>query len=190
MAGRDRNSSAEPPDPYEHGFEAIQRQRLDLPPVDAADGPVKRPPRVSWRWLVIALAVIAAIAIGRGVTSNSDALHASCSKSQVAVSEKSVTSHGSGVLNWSATAAAGTRFAVAINAGGLTVNGTSDEPTAIAAGAGGTQVSRLMPMPHGCLAHGVFGVLVDPGSYQVTLFTFTGNVGVPAASTRVRVTKS
>jgi hypothetical protein len=188
MAGRHRDGVT-PADPYEHGFEAVQRQRLQLPPAEAEGGPLKRPPRVSWRWLVIALAVVAAIAIGRGLTSSSNALHANCSKAQVAVSEKSVTSHGSGVLNWSATAPAGTRYAVAINAGSVTASGSSDQPTAEAAGAGGTQVSRLQAMPHGCLAHGVFGVLVEPGNYRVTLFTFTGNVGVPAASTRVRVTK-
>lgn len=189
MPGRHRDGET-PPDPYEHGFEAVQRQRLELPPAEVEGGPVKRPPRVSWRWLVIALAVVAAIAIGRGVTSSSQALHANCAKDQVAISEKSVTSHGSGVLNWSATAAAGTRYAIAINAGSVSVNGSSDQPTAVAAGVGGTQVSRLASMPRGCLAHGVFGVLVEPGSYQVTLFTFTGSVGVPAASTRLRVTKS
>ena len=189
MAGRDRDTAGPPPDPYEHGFEAVQRQRLDLPPVEADGAPVKRPPRVSWRWLAIALGVVVAIAVGRGATSRANSLHASCSKAQVALGEKSVASHGSGVLNWSATAAAGTRFAVAINAGTVTLN-SSSQPSAVASGAGGTQVSRVLPMPKGCLAHGVFGVLVEPGNYQVTLFTFTGDVGVPVANTRLRVTKS
>lgn len=190
MAARDGNTAGPPPDPYEHGFEAVQRQRLELPPVEADGAPVKRPPRVSWRWLAIALAVVLAIAVGRGATSKANSLHANCSKPQVAIGEKSVTSRGSSVLNWSATSAAGTRFAVAINARSVTVSGGPDQLAAVPAGAGGAQVSRLMPMPHACLAHGVFGVLVDPGNYQVTLFTFAGDVGVPVAWTRLLVTKS
>jgi hypothetical protein len=188
VARRDANTPAPPPDPYEHGFEAVQRQRLELPPISPEGQAIKQPPRISWKWLVGGLAVVVAIGLGRGVTANnSSSLTADCTHDRVAVADKSITSKGSEVLHWSATAGHGARLAVGLNAATVTLDSTG-QPMATPAGAGGSQVSRLQTIGTECLARGVFGVLLAPGTYSVTLFTFTGDSATPVASTRLRVT--
>ena len=146
-------------DPYEHGFEVAQRRRLDLPPEPLHDEHKRwqRPGRVGWQVLVVALGVVVLLAVGRAVTSrNATGLKADCSRFQLAVAEKSVTSRGSTLLHWAVTAPAGTHFTVAI-----------DNPQ------GGpnphAQDTPLQTMGHECLARGQFGVLVPPGHYNVSL---------------------
>jgi hypothetical protein len=188
MARSDRPSPP-PSDPYEHGFEAVQRQRMPLPDLSPDGTGLKPPPRASWKWVLGGLAIVAAVGIGRGVAvTNGSALKANCHRPQISLAEKTVTSKGSGLLHWSVTAAPGTRFVVAINAASVVASGGTVAATAKTSGA--TQVSRTQTMSGGCLAHGMFGVLVAPGTYPVTMFGISGSDPGPLASTTVRVTAS
>jgi hypothetical protein len=140
-------------DPYERGFEVAQRRRVDLrePPPDV----VRRPPRMSWKVVLGALAVVVLIAVGRGISArDATSLHASCTKAQLALGEKSVPSRGPQLLHWAATVPAGTRFLVAVDAAGHS---------------GHAQQSPVQVMGQACLARGQFGVLVPPGHYTVAL---------------------
>ena len=146
-------------DPYEQGFEVAQRRRLNLPPEPPPEERKRwqRPSRIGWQVIVVALGVVVLLAIGRAVTSrNATGLKADCTRFQIAVAEKSVTSRGSTLLHWAVTAPAGTHFTVAIDkpAGSVT---------------GHEQQTPLQTMSRDCLAHGQLGVLVPPGRYNVSL---------------------
>lgn len=146
-------------DPYEHGFEVAQRRRLDLPtdPIRDERKRWQRPGRIGWQVILVALGVVVLLAVGRAVTArNATHLRADCTRFQLAIAETSLQSRGAGLLHWAVTAPAGTRFVVAI-----------DRPP----GGDGRheQVTPVETMGSGCLAHGQFGVLVPPGSYQVGL---------------------
>ena len=194
MPRRDKaeQSKPGPPDPFEHGFEVAQRKRLDLPPIDIPDDAGsrwQRPARLGWRVLLILLAIVVLLAVGRAVTSrNSTGLKSDCSRVQLAVAEKSVASRSSTLLHWGATAPAGTKFVVAINA--RTVDPTASPPTATPASGTQTQVSPVQTMTTGCLTTGQFGVLVPPGRYDVTLFRVEGTTATPVVTKSVTVTSS
>ena len=181
--------SAPPPDPYEYGFEVVQRQRLPLPELPPEPARRRRDlGRDRWRWTLVGLVLLAAIALVRGIQStHSGSLSPNCARVQVKVAEHSVASRGTKLLHWSATAAPGVRYVVAINAMSVTLAGTV--ATAVPAAGSTGQASRLQTMGHGCLGRGSFGVLLPPGSYPVTLFRVddAGSV-VAVVGTRVRVT--
>jgi hypothetical protein len=165
-------------DPYEHGFEVAQRRRLNLPPEPPPEQRKRwqRPSRIGWQVIVVALGVVVLLAIGRAATSrNATGLKADCSRYQVAVAEKSLTSRGSTLLHWAATAPAGTRFTVAIN----TLTGAVTDHK---------QVTSAQTMGRGCLAHGQFAVLVPPGHYAVVLVRVDGTTEQQRASRSVTVT--
>lgn len=146
-------------DPYEHGFEVVQRRRLNLPPEPPPEERKRwqRPSRVGWQVIIVALGVVVLLAVGRAVTSrNATGLKPDCTRFQIAVAEKSVTSRGSTLLHWAVTAPAGTHFTVAI-----------DKPQG--GPNGHEQDTPLQTMGRECLAHGQFGVLVPPGRYNVSL---------------------
>jgi hypothetical protein len=75
---------------------------------------------------------------------------------------------------------------VAINASTVTVAGqvATAQPASGSAG----QASRVQMMGHGCLGHGVFGVLLPAGTYPVTLFRIDGTAATDVAHTSLRVT--
>jgi hypothetical protein len=169
-------------DPFEHGFEVAQRRRLNLPPDLPPDLPPghrkrwQRPSRISWQVIVVALGVVVLLAIGRAVTSrNATGLKADCTKFQLAVAEKSLTSRGAALLHWAATAPAGTRFTVTIDR----PDGDSN---------GHAQQTPTQTMGRGCLAHGQFGVLVPPGRYNVSLVRPVGAAEERMAFRQVTVT--
>lgn len=181
--------SAPPPDPYEYGFEVVQRQRQPLP--DLPEEPVRRGGglhRQRWRVTIIGFVLLAAIALVRGIqSSHSGSLSPNCDRIQVKVADRSVPSRGTKLLHWSATAAAGVRYVIAINATSVTLAGTV--ATAVPATGPAGQASRLQTMGHGCLGRGSFGVLLPPGTYPVTLFRVDDRgPAVAVVSTRVRVT--
>jgi hypothetical protein len=181
--------SAPPPDPYEYGFEVAQRQRQPLPEIP--EEPQRRRGglgRDTWKWTFGGLAVLSVVVITRGIQSmQAGSLKADCARVQVQVAQHTVVSRGGQLLRWSATAAPGVRYVVAVNATSVTLAGTV--ATAVPARGAAGQASRLQTMGHGCLGHGAFGVLLPPGTYPVTLFRVdeAGSVA-PAASTTVRVT--
>jgi hypothetical protein len=180
-----------PPDPYEYGFEVVQRQRQPLPPLP--EEPTRRPGRGGrgrWKWTLGGFLLLAVIVLVRGVqATHTGSLKADCTRTQVKLAEHSVVSHGRELLHWSATAAAGVRYVVAINATSVTLDGSV--ATAVPALGSAGQASRLQTMGHGCLGHGSFGVLLPAGTYPVTLFRI-GNGGAATAvvSTTVKVTAS
>lgn len=179
-----------PPDPYEYGFEVAQRQRQPLPeiPEEPRRGFGGRFGRDTWKWTLGALAVLTAVAITRGVQdTRAGSLDPNCGRVQVKVAEHSVVSRGGQLLRWSATAAPGVRYVVAVNARTVTVAG--DVATAVPATGAVGQASRLQTMGHGCLGSGKFGVMVAPGTYPVTFFRIdVGGTATAVASTTVRVT--
>lgn len=163
-------------DPYEHGFEAARRRRLDLPPELPPERRSRwqRPGRLGWQVLVVALGVVVLLAVGRAVTArNATGLSADCSRLQLAVAEKSVPSKRAQLLHWAATGPKGLRYTVAI---------VSTERT------GRTQTTAVQTMPAGCLAHGQFGVLVPPGRYDVVLTRVDAASSVRVAQRPVTVT--
>jgi hypothetical protein len=165
-------------DPYEHGFEVAQRRRLNLPPEPPPEDRKRwqRPSRIGWQVIVVALAVVVLLAIGRAVSSrNATGLKADCSRFQIAVAEKSVTSRGSTLLHWAVTAPAGTRFTVSIDRPGGDQNAHAQE-------------TPTQTMGTGCLAHGQFGVLVPPGQYDVSLVRPNGAAEERMAFRSVTVT--
>ena len=166
-------------DPYEHGFEVAQRRRLHLPPepmVPPGNKRWQRPGRVGWQTLVVTLGVVVLIAIGRAVTAqHATGLKANCSREQISIAEKSVQSRGSALLHWAVTAAPGTRFVVAIDRPEGSVNAHE-------------QATTEQSMSKGCLAEGQFGVLVPPGTYNVSLVLFDGAAERRAAFRTVTVT--
>lgn len=164
---------AAPPDPYEHGFEVAQRRRLNLRELDEDSpyGAPKRPPRISWKWLLALLAVVLMLGIGRSITArNATALKANCSKVQIGLGETSLRTHGPQLLHWAVTGAPGTRFVVAIGDPGTAAH----------------QSTTVQTMPRACIARGEFGVLVPPGHYPVSV-TRVGD-SAPAASKTVSIT--
>ena len=164
-------------DPYEHGFEVAQRRRLDLPPEPLIPPDRKRwqrPGRLGWQVIVVALAVVVLLGIGRAVTArNATGLKADCSRLQLAVAEKSLTSRGPQLLHWAVTGPKGTRFQVAIQPPDGLVH---------------AQLSPAQTMSDGCLARGQFGVLVPPGSYQVVYLRLDGQAVQRIAARPVKVT--
>jgi hypothetical protein len=179
-----------PPDPFEHGFEVAQRRRLDLPPVDLPPEPGRRwqrPARLGWRVLLLLLAVVVLLGIGRAVTArNSTGLRSDCSRVQLALAEHSVVSRSSTLLHWAATAPVGTRYVVAVNAQSVDV--AVGPPTAVPKTGPHAQVSSVQTMGTGCLTTGEFGVLVPPGDYDVTLFRVDGTQATPVVTKQVTVT--
>lgn len=180
--------SAPPPDPYEYGFEVAQRRRQPLPEIP--EEPRRRRGglgRDSWKWTIGGFAVLAVVVITRGITSTqAGSLDPDCAHLRVKVADGTVVSRGGQLLRWSATAAAGVRYVVAVNASTVTINGTV--ATAVPARGAAGQASRVQTMGHGCLGHGSFGMLLPPGTYPVTLFRIDGASVSPEARTTVRVT--
>jgi len=144
--------------------------------------------RQRWRVTIIGFALLAAIALARGIqSSHSGSLSPNCARIQVKVADDSVTSRGTKLLHWSATAAAGVRYVIAINATSVTLAGTV--ATAVPASGPVGQASRLQTMGHDCLGRGSFGVLLPPGTYSVTLFRIdTSDSATAVVSTKIRVT--
>ena len=181
--------SAPPPDPYEYGFEVVQRQRQPLPDLPAdPKGRGRGRGRDTWKWTFAGLLILTAIAISRGVQSTHEgSLKPDCGRVQVKVASSTVVSRGDQLLRWSATSAPGVRYVVAVNASSVTLAG--DVATAVPAAGAAGQASRLQTMGHGCLGRGSFGVLLAPGTYPVTFFRVSdGGVVVPEARTTIRVT--
>lgn len=190
MTNPPEEPAGSPHDPYQYGFDVGQRRRLPLPDLPDEDlRRRRRPPRDTWKWVIGGLAVVTAVAIGRGIAGrHATSLTADCHRLQVAVGEKSVPSRGAELLHWAVTAPAGTRYVVAVNARTLTVSGDVANAVPIVGTAG--QASRVHTMGHGCLDTGVFGVLLPPGTYAVTLFDVGAAAPVEAAHTSVKVTSS
>lgn len=167
-------------DQFEQGFEAAQRRRLNLPPELPPEQHKRwqRPGRVGWQVILVALGFVLLLAVGRAVSArNATGLKADCAKFQLAVADSSVRSRGSTLLQWAATAPAGTRFVVGIDRPGGSV--TAHE-----------QVTPVQTMTKDCLAHGQFGVLVPPGRYLLALYREVqpGNVEERMALRDVTVT--
>jgi hypothetical protein len=176
-----------PPDPYEYGFDVAQRRRQSLPELPAKPHRRRGPSRDTWKWTLGALAVVTAVAVGRGVqATHTSALKADCTRAQVKVGEKSVVSRGGGLLHWSATGARGLRYVVAVDAKTVTVAG--NVATAVPATGTAGQASRVQTMGGGCLGHGAFGMLLPAGTYPVTLFRIDGGTATVLAQTQVKVT--
>jgi hypothetical protein len=181
--------AGQPHDPYQYGFDVAQRRRIPLPEIPEEGQRRRRPPRDTWKWVLGGLAVVTGVAIGRGVAArNATALSADCHRFQVAVGEKSVVSHSSHLLHWAVTGPAGTSYVVALNARSLSVSG--DVANAVPGVGSAGQASRVQKLGHGCLATGVFGVLLPPGRYDVTLFQVDVVTAIPVAHTSVTVTAS
>ena len=183
------DNAAGPPDPYEYGFEVVQRQRQPLP--DLPEEPVRRRgigPRNRWKVTLVGFLLLAVIVLVRGIQStHTDSLKPDCTRTQVKVAEHSVVSHGRQLLHWSATAAGGVRYVVAVNATSVTVSGSVANAVPAVGAAG--QASRVQTMGHGCLGRGSFGVLLPAGTYPVTFFRIDSSGAVAAvASTTVKVT--
>jgi hypothetical protein len=179
--------SAPPPDPYEYGFEVAQRQRQPLPELPEDPKPPRGLGRDTWKWTLGGLVVLSAVVLTRGLqASRAGSLDPNCARTQVKVASHSVVSRGGQLLHWSATAAPGVRYVVAVNATSVTLDGKV--ATAVPASGSAGQASRLETMGHGCLGHGVFGVLLPPGTYPVTFFRVDGAAVAPVVSTTVKVT--
>lgn len=176
-----------PPDPYEYGFDVAQRQRQPLPEIPAEPGRRSGLGRDTWKWTLAALAVLTAVAIGRGIqATQAGSLKPDCTRTQVKIASHSVVSRGGQLIRWSATSAAGMRYVVGVNAKSVTVAGTT--VTAAAAVGQIGQASPVETMGHSCLGRGQFGVLLLPGTYPVTLFRIDGETPTPVAHTTIRVT--
>jgi len=194
------DNAAGPPDPYEYGFEVVRRQRQPLP--DLPEEPARgrggrgrgpgggRAGRGRWKWTLGGFLLLAVIVLVRGVQStHTNSLEPDCARVQVKVAEHSVTSHGRALLHWSATAAAGVRYVVAINATSVTLSGPVANAVPAVGPAG--QASRLQTMGHRCLGRGSFGVLLPAGNYPVTFFRIdAGGTATALASTTIKVTAS
>jgi hypothetical protein len=180
----------QPPDPYEYGFEVVQRQRQPLPDLPAdPKGRGRGRGRDTWKWTLGGFLILTAIAISRGVQSTHEgSLDPDCGRIQVKVGSSTVVSHGDQLMRWSATAAAGVRYVVAVNASSVTLAG--DVATAVPVSGAAGQASRVQTMGHGCLGRGSFGVLLPPGTYPVTFFRVDASGAVtPSARTTVKVTR-
>lgn len=180
-----------PPDPYEYGFEVVQRQRQPLP--ELPEEPARRRgggPRNRWKLTIFGFLLLAVIVLVRGIQStHTDSLAPNCGRVQVKVAERSVVSHGRQLLHWSATAARGVRYVVAINATSVTLDGTV--ANAVPADGSAGQASRLQTMGQGCLGRGTFGVLLPAGTYPVTFFRIDADgTATAVARTTVKVTAS
>lgn len=185
------DNAAGPPDPYEYGFEVVQRQRQPLP--ELPEEPVRRRrggPRSRWKLTIFGFLLLAVIVLVRGVQStHTNSLKPNCARVQVKVAERSVVSHGRQLLHWSATAAGGVRYVVAINATSVTLSGSMANAVPAVGPAG--QASRLQTMGHDCLGRGSFGVLLPAGTYPVTFFRIDGSgTATAVVSTTIRVTAS
>jgi hypothetical protein len=168
----DRDPSA--PDPYEHAFEAAQQRRLAREtPLSHADQPEsvlgKPPPRLSWKWIVGALAVALLIAVVRAGGTGPPPLKADCGRPSFALSTHDVGYHSTTVVRWSAAGPPGQRFFLAIGAQRIDV-----APNRVQAVPQPGQRSQLASDIHTwgttCLDHGNFGVALPPGSYTIALY--------------------
>lgn len=168
----DRPPSA--PDPYEHAFEATQQRRLAREtPLSHADQPEsmlgKPPPRLSWKWLVGALALALLVAVVRSGGTGPPALKADCAAPAFALSTHAVTHGSTTVVRWSATGPARQRFFLAIGAERIDV--TLHRVEAVPPPGRRSQLaSDLHTWGRSCVDHGSFGVALPAGPYTIALY--------------------
>ena len=187
----DRQPSA--PDPYEHAFEAAQQRRLarETPLSNADDPPPligKPPPRLSWKWLVAALAAALVIGVIRSGGTAPPKLVADCAHPAFAVSTQSVKAQSTTVVRWSATGPVGQRFFLAIGAQRIDV--TPTRVTAVPEPGRHSQVaSKINTWGKSCLDHGEFGVALPAGSYAIGLYLLDPTSAREAAKQPFTVTR-
>lgn len=173
-----------PRDPYEQGFETVQRRRAQLAAGGVPSAPyqpqAKPPPRPTWRWLLAAIALVIVVAgVRGGLSSHPPALRKSCTTPAFALSGGSVKVRH--LVRWSVTGPPGTRFALAVGVASFTL-APSGKLLPVADGPHPTQVvTPVDVLGRGCTGNGAFGVSVPAGRYAVRMFVVTGHGATAAA---------
>jgi hypothetical protein len=177
----------------ERAFEAAQLDRETKENAEFADVPnplrdsVDFPRKSSWRWSLLAVAILVGAVIVHGTFgSHQPALTTNCKVPAFALSSLSVRNGGS--VDWVATGPPGTRFAIAIGVDHMTP-GLRPGQLHPVPDTGVIRQDTEVPVlpqrfPSGCRAHGVLGVGIGAGVYNVRLFTLSGT-GAAVAATAV-----
>jgi hypothetical protein len=191
-----------PRDWQERAFEASQLERETRDNAEFIDVPnplrdnVDLPRKSSWRWSLAAAAILVAAIILRGaISSHPPSLKTNCKVPGFALSSQSVRSGGS--LAWVATGPPGTRFVIAIGVNGLRP-GVDPGHLRPVPDPGIVRQNYEVPvlprsLPSGCRDHGLLGVGIGAGVYNVRLFTLTGKgagVSATVAATKRLTVKS
>lgn len=186
----------------ERAFEASQLERETRDNAEFADVPnplrdnVDLPRKSSWRWSLAAAAIlVVAFIIHASTSHHTPSLTTSCTVPAFALSGTSVTS--SGTLDWVATGPPGTRYVIAIGVNHMTP-GASPGQLHPVPDPGVTRQNYELPvpprsMPSGCRDHGIIGIGIGAGVYNVRMFTLSGtgaNVSATLAATKRLTVKS
>lgn len=141
-------------------------------------------PKIPLRYVGAGLLAIVAIAVIRG--QQKVPLPTSCTKAAFALSTHTVHQHST--VKWSMTGPKDGSYVFGIDAASYVFNGSTQLSVKALPGHVKVQTIPDLHLDSGCVAHGYFPVVVEPGDHTVNLFRVTSAGATLVATQQLAVT--